>query len=302
MKKILSLPFLLLLLLAAACDIINPDEDIPVTLLIEDVSVQTTAGQGSNSHKITNVWIFIDDNLLGAFPLPAKVPILENGSHKLGIRAGVNINAIASAPDFYPFYAEDVHTIDFVPGEEVTIAPVFKYVDDAVFQLVEDFEGVNHAFSFDRDNNDDTFFDIVDDGAFEGSSGRARLTNQDSLVWAASNLINTIPVGGRMFIEIDYKNDVALAMGLLGYGSTGQLLYTDFDQNPNTFTADSWGVQAKDVWNKAYFDIEVNVEMMRALPDVVEYELSLLSIFNSGAQDTLSQADVYVDNIKLLHF
>ena len=135
--------FLPLILLISGCDIINPKEDLPVYLTVDNVSVNPGAGEGTSSHKIEDVWIYINDDLLGAFELPVRIPVLESGSKKLSIVAGVLDNGSSAIHAQYPYYTSYDITMNFT-GTERSASPVFKYHSSADFSFIDDFELGTH--------------------------------------------------------------------------------------------------------------------------------------------------------------
>src|SRR5438067_12211826 len=93
------------IMLFTSCEIINPSEDIPSYLHVESFSVTTNnETQGSNSSKITDVWVTVDGKALGTYELPATLPVLATGSHDVILSPGILINGIAATRTAYPFY------------------------------------------------------------------------------------------------------------------------------------------------------------------------------------------------------
>lgn len=89
------------------------EADIPAYLSIDSVFVNTNyQTQGSASHKITDIWVYLNDDFIGAFELPVKIPILKQGNHKITIKAGIKVNGIANTRTAYPFYTEYSQYID----------------------------------------------------------------------------------------------------------------------------------------------------------------------------------------------
>lgn len=71
MKTIYYITFLLLLFKCTSCDVINPTEDIPAYIYIADFQLNTNPNQGTSSDKITDVWVSLNNDFLGVYPLPA---------------------------------------------------------------------------------------------------------------------------------------------------------------------------------------------------------------------------------------
>src|SRR5690606_11241618 len=91
MKKIIySLAFCFLLVMSSSCEK-DKQAEIPSFLSIGEITVTDTSGNVISSDAL-DAWVYIDDQLKGAFEVPTKLPILEKGVHRVDIRAGVNEN------------------------------------------------------------------------------------------------------------------------------------------------------------------------------------------------------------------
>ena len=114
--------FLILLLLAfvASCEVINPDEKVPAYIHIDKISVDANLGQGTDSSNISDAWIYINSELIGAFQLPATIPILKAGNQDIEIRSGVIINGIASTRTINPFYSYQTKNIKLIPDSIIS--------------------------------------------------------------------------------------------------------------------------------------------------------------------------------------
>ena len=116
-------------LLFSSCELYNPSEPIPAYIHIEKFNLTTDyATQGSNSHKITDAWVYVDDQLIGCFELPATFPVITEGTHKVKIVAGIKVNGIASNRGQYPFYNPYEQIVNFEVGKKITLSPDRKSV------------------------------------------------------------------------------------------------------------------------------------------------------------------------------
>lgn len=295
MKNILLFLLFVMSLLCYSCEVINPSEDIPAYLNVKEIIVETTTGEGSNSQSITDAWISVDDEFLGAFPLPARIPILEEGMKKITVFSGIKLNGASSDRDIYPFYNQYEVEVELIATEDVTINPVVGYSDKAVFQVVESFEGVNHLFSADLDGDDVTFFEGSSSGGFEGRSGVATMSNGHFVVSAGTDYINTFPSqsnGYTSFVEIDVKSDVYSAVYLIAY-----------DQGRNAiYQGDFGNITPSEDWKKIYFEMSTPLQEAAQSPSADSYRLVLVSQLSPEAIDTMPVAKVYVDNVKFITF
>ena len=62
--------------------------EIPSYIHIESIDLETDSFEGSDSQKLTDAWITMDGNFLGAFELPCTIPILGDGE---GAKARVDV-------------------------------------------------------------------------------------------------------------------------------------------------------------------------------------------------------------------
>ncbi|PKP42675.1 MAG: hypothetical protein CVT95_12425, partial [Bacteroidetes bacterium HGW-Bacteroidetes-12] len=141
---------------------------IPSYITIDKFTLSTNfATQGSNSESITDAWVFINDDLIGTFELPARFPVLKEGVFTIKIFAGIKDNGVSQQRRRYLLYAPHEEQVNLVPGNELTITPSISYNPDAKFAWLEDFEGASTSFSYHA--NSDTIINKINTGVFEGS-------------------------------------------------------------------------------------------------------------------------------------
>ncbi|NOR88116.1 MAG: hypothetical protein GQ527_10940, partial [Bacteroidales bacterium] len=84
----ISLVLLLSLVLMISC-VKDMDENyVPSYIDINEIDFTTTSSQGSSSSYFTDAWLYVDGADMGAYPLPAIIPILSEGEHKIKIAPG----------------------------------------------------------------------------------------------------------------------------------------------------------------------------------------------------------------------
>ena len=72
-----------------SCNKFKGNQEIPSYIYIDTFSLMTNYQmEGAATHNITDVWVYVDDNVQGCYELPATIPLLENGTHKLTLYAG----------------------------------------------------------------------------------------------------------------------------------------------------------------------------------------------------------------------
>jgi hypothetical protein len=274
MNKRLAVCLILMLVFFTNC---NKKAEIPTYVYVNrfDLSTDYTI-EGSASEGITDVWAYLDNVAIGVFELPAKFPIVSDGGGELVLYPGVKKDGISNTRLPYPFYT--AHTQNFSPDAATvdTITPSIEYISNAFFPFLEDFETGN-SFS----GLDVTFDKNV---VFEGdASSTVALDNSISQFAAVSRKITLPNSINRMFVEMNYKNDVPFNLNIKANKSTGnpQLEYV-LTVNPKSF------------WNKIY--IEITEAVLSNPAD--DYNLVLSGSLAPGN----TSANLYWDNIKIVHF
>ncbi|MEZ5032497.1 MAG: hypothetical protein R2787_13965 [Saprospiraceae bacterium] len=258
----------------------NKEEPIPSWVIVPEYQVVTTSDQGTNRQKITEVYAYTTSSFLGVFPLPAKIPILENGMTTLDLFPGIRANGIKSTPDIYPFLERSRTSVDLQPGKLDTIVPVFAYDPIARIRLVENFEGSIKWFTTQTSGHP---LEITTGNEFEGKAGTFVVDEQEPIFEIATPAFTDIDLNGTpIYLEMHYKNEVPFLIGLEG-------------SNPTIPQAKQYiaGVNARDDWNKIYFSLTDAFN----LSDLDEYKVIIRADLPlSGVQD----GRVWIDNIKLV--
>lgn len=263
-----------------------PDlEMAPAFILVEDFNF-TVGGNGSETTDITEVWAFFDDNtFIGAFPLPARIPINALGSQTIRLEAGVRQNGISATPDIYEFYTPVTRTLDLVPGEAIDLGVLpITYRSDVKTAVFEDFEfGTNRVFT-EVVIGEATFTrveDVVRSGSF---SGRLQLNEDEPLIELATfqQLQGLIDVRPYVWLELDFRSEAPVVWGVTGNRGI---------ENVRVFDP---GFSPRNEWTKIYF----NLSEVIVLANLEEFQLILSALLPPN----VTEAEVYLDNIKLLYF
>ncbi len=281
--KVLFLGFLLILF---SCEIYNPKEDIPSYIKIDTIVLSTTGDEGTSSHKITDVWIYMDDNPIGAFELPAKFPVLAEGNHKITIRPGIKLNGISSTRSYYPFYEEIVYpAANLEKGKTFDLSVLnTTYYSVSKFLWNEDYE--SSGITIEKTSKSDTAIQKVTDNVFEGNySGAVYLDSGHDFFELTSSETFDLPFSNSpVFLELNFKTNNTVTVGVY--------------LNTTTYTIqrDYVVLNPTDTWQKIYINLT---------PVVIYSGVSVESfkVFLSGYKDEgVSEAVILLDNIKLLSF
>lgn len=265
------------------CDFFE-EEPIPSYIYIDTLFLTTEAGQGTNRHGVSDAWVSVGADLVGAFPLPALIPVLESGEQEVTVFGGVLQNGIGATRDVYPFYSRYTVAKTLIPGQVDTIRPTIEYIDNLKFLMMEDFETSN-IISDEIDGNNNTKVNFSTTEVFEGTkSGQITLGGDDNLIEVGTNLSYEFPsTPERVYLELHYKNDVAFEIGISG-------------ESNNYFERFyKVGVLPSAEWNKVYVDFSNDVKSM-ITNSAEEFKVVFRAL---NTEDRIT--NIYFDNIKLIY-
>lgn len=273
----------------SSCEIINPDEEIPSYVRVENISLLTdTLTEGSSTNKISDVWLYVDDQPLGVYEMPVSIPVLEAGTHALQIRAGVIVNGIASTRVYYPFYAFYNDTVNLVPGSITTVSPVVHYYSGTVFSMNEPFNGPGYQIIATAGVSDTNYY-VVTDAAntFEGPAGAAYLDASHPVFECESNDSLVLPINNPVYMELNYKSNTEFTVGMYGI-----ILQQHYDLNV-------LNIRPSSEWKKIYINLTPAITLFtNAFGNAFGYKPYIRMTRNSDVGD----AQLYFDNIKVVHF
>lgn len=257
---------------------------VPAFITIDGFDLQTP-NQGEPTFDIPEVWVFADAEFIGAFGLPARIPVPRAGSTQLRFEPGVRQNGVSAAPEPYDFYTPVNLTLDLAAGETIDVGTLsITYKPEVRFAIFETFEvGVTRAFTEVINGSASllTTQELVRTGDF---SGKIHMTEDNPIfeVASAGSFFGLTSTRRYVWLEMDFLSQ---AEGLIGVsGNTGLA-------NPSLFDP---GFRPRDSWTKIYFDVtDIIVDLQL---DPVRINLATL------LPADLAEGDVYLDNIKLIHF
>lgn len=283
---------LLILSLLAILGCKDQPEQIPAYLHIQPFSVNA---QGNASwHKITDGWLYVNGEYLGAYTLPADVPLLVEGKTTIWLYPGVKKNGILSTPDIYPLLTRwESTTVELVSGQSTEIHPstVYDPATNYVFGIGRgDFDGGSSIIFDNRDDDPETTYSLSSDGAFAGKSLLMELDTSHPLIEIASEAVDGLPLSGspEVWLELHYRNDMPFYL---------YLLYTDI--NGAEASIPVFQFNNSEEWNKIYLNITDALTSSRGN----HYRLFFRAGLPKGSDGNYSQLNgsVRLDNIRLLH-
>jgi len=274
----------ILAIVAPSCEKFSGEQEIPAYLDIDSIYLTTDYdSQGSDSQRITDAWVYIDDEFLGAYELPARFPVLKSGSHSVKIWPGIKRNGIASTRVTYEYYTPVTKTLGLEP-DSTTLAGAVRttYQTTALFVWKEDFENV--AVSLDTTSRSSVAIQRTTGPplTFERShSGMAVLDTVHDFFECMTHTEYTIP-SAPVFLEMNYNTSTELTVGVFTYGTT--ILY----QTPIITLHPTAGQ-----WKKIYIDLSTTLYAYSGMKTYRVY----LGAFNAAGS---AQSVVLFDNFKVV--
>jgi len=283
MKK--SLLVGVLVYVFSSCIENNPDPswiEINEWTLVQNID--SPNNQGVLTHDLSNAWVYVDNELLGVFELPCKVPIIASGSAEIRIYPAILNNGISATKKIYPFVESYLMYAELVQNETLVINPVTKYSSSTQF-WIEDFEGATD--SIDEGNPSPASLIKETESSGLNSYGRVLLNSSQNEWNAFTNQALSFSTGSEVYLEIDYYTTNRLTTGLIAIKSdNSRETHINVSLNPQD--------GASVVWKKIYIE----------LSEIIGFSggESFLQTFQATLDADDAEGLIYIDNIKVVHF
>lgn len=291
-----------LLSLLPSCKKFEGDQTVPSYIRIDSIRLSCDYyTYGANTNKFVDAWVYVDDNCLGCYELPATFPVLKEGKHKVEVHPGIKVNGIANSRAEYPFVAPATYaSFNLVPDSIVRIAPVVNYWpqgpdENMHVRWMEDFDGgtitiqpYQSDVNIVRVSGAQAWHDS--EGIYSTYSAKLVLTSDTAQFRiATSEEFTDLPTtGSACMMEMDYKCSDSIAVGLYYYKNGRPIDYPLIRLRPT----DPSGAEPTH-WNKIYINVgPFLVENEDA--DGFKLYISSWDYRNDGTQY------FYFDNLKLI--
>ncbi|MGB0176281.1 MAG: hypothetical protein ACPF9D_03885 [Owenweeksia sp.] len=293
-----KLPFAALaavLFLASACNRDSFEATPPAYFSIRDIKVDQTqyATQGTAHSEITTAWIFANGQAVGAFELPAVIPILADGPTEIEVYPGINMNGIGATRSIYIPYSTIRETVNFSALDTASLtSPFTRYSDNAKITLVENFDesGLNLSASPRSDtsviktNDPAEIFVNPEQTEDNGKAGKIILEGERNFFELITTEAYSLPSTGQsVYLEMTYKTEVPIIVGVIAKYSGG------VSEQAATLV-----VLPAEEWNKIYVNL---ISELTAYPGASGYQIFILG----ENQDENNPATVLLDNLKIVY-
>jgi len=276
----------LLVIALPSCELINPEEEIPAFVHIDEFSFTTVEGQGYPVHSLTDAWVFVDEEFIGTYELPATIPILSAGPTNLRIEPGVRVSGLVGQRSVNPFMRKYTGTVSLFPDSQVVINPAITYEDWVTFKWMEDFEE-DAGFSISNTTNSEGSVQRVPDPeAYVGNSMKMSIPAGSNFMECSSNLFYVLPTAAApVFLEFTYRNNNSMYVGLISRTLSGFTQTSILVLNPS------------EEWKHVYVNLTETVSSS-TLVGALGHQVFFGFIRDEGVE---GEAYAYLDNIKMMH-
>ena len=294
-----------------SCRKFEGSQTIPAYIHIESIVVDSLTDYftyGATTSKITDAWVYVDDDPVGCFELPATFPVLKHGPHKVTVYGGIMSNGIAAARATYPFYKPQIYeSLNLVEDSIINLRPVLNYypIGGGVEKgWMEDFETANTLLPV--AGSDTSIIRINGSEAWHSSnsfySGKIVLP-PDSLDFTVATADEYSFHTGYLqycMVEMDYNCNDAFFVGVMYYKNY-QLVKHPLLRIQPTDTVNDMPQR----WNKIYVNIGPIMNENVTASYFKIYFTSDLSVAPVYGEPDYVQANkqryYYFDNLKLFY-
>lgn len=286
MKTIFQILFLSIGLLLTGCVKNNPN---PSWLEIKAFTVEKNPLLDNNEgdlslNAFTNGWVYINDEFIGVFELPCKIPVMKYGAVNIRVYPTVLNNGLAATKKIYPFVDAYEEQINMEGGQTTTVTPKTRYTTGTHF-WTEGFEGSVIKIH----DGTDTKTSLLVSSSGGKSIGKVTLTPEANL-WscyisaeASDQSPFMFPIGTQVYLEFECKNTVPIKTKLI-YAKADGSTSTQVHYGASTHT---------EGWKKMYIDYSELV----ATSGGIQFWFA----FTSTLPEDAASGEVLIDNIKLVY-
>jgi hypothetical protein len=244
-----------------------------------EIRVASKSGQGTGSHGITDLWLYVNGQFSGCYPVNSRLPVIsKNRQAVIQLFAGIKNNGISSTRIPWAFY--DLLRIDtFAESGSSFRRPItFAYNSAVTFTWIENCDG-DPGLSLVRSQVSEANPELMPQAeSFEGRSVSLALTPAQVIGQIETSADFGLPrYSPNVYLELNYKSNTSFVVGVI-------------DQDKQTRAALVINPHAE--WNKIYVQL--------AEPVSREPESSRFKVYFRVTRQEEPNPRIYLDNIKLM--
>lgn len=279
------------------CEKFEGDQTIPSYIHIDTIKMADNPSllEGRLTNNFPDVWVYVDQQVLGCYELPATIPVLADGPHEIALYGGIKFNTMSGTRGIYPFTAPKiVDEFNFVKDSVIVFNPTVKYYDNTDFVWIEEFDFTNpETISLIESSSSDTTLSYIyrdtDDPLYGrlGSQSGIGYVDAKNRVFEVTTHVEpengfTFPQGvSPVMLEMEFNINNTMMVGLF-------IRDNGIIQHPVVVLKSTDGE-----WKKAYINFTPTIS--------ANFSATNFNVFFRADWDGSSETGVIMlDNIKLL--
>jgi len=246
------------------------------------IQVAPKANQGSNHHKITDLWVYTDGFFKGVYPIDNVIPVVSNGKKvRVNVFAGIKNNGISDTRLSWLFYDQIEFDTLVEAGKTIERDFTFNYNNTCTFKWLENFDNQGQSLIKSSNSAASTVSLQLISGSESIDGKFLELTIKSGGNYAQIETYNSyeLPLGNsNVYLELNYKCNNPFAIGLIG---------------DNTQVKDVFTFNVQNNWNKAYIQL---ASIVNSTPVSNSYKICFYM-----AKTQAEEPRLLLDNLKLVY-
>ncbi len=216
--------FVFFILFLGSCHSFEGEQEIPVFIHIDKVVLADNPdiNEGPLDIEMDDVDLYVENDYLGTYELPADIPVLASSRHTIKVKPGIKLNGYSATRVVYPFLETYEKEVDLKIDSLVNMTPEVRYYSNTAFLWMETFE--DQGSSLVQMQGSDVSMSILSSPEYDSIRGnvngvvyldsphpRAELSTnyQEGIGYPVPG--NNIPV----FVEVSYQSNNEFGIGIL---------------------------------------------------------------------------------------
>ena len=282
--KVNMRPFLLLSFIIVSCILFSCKKgklkaNSASYIVVNNTTVSSSTLSIIDSHKITDIWLYINDQFQGVYPIGSVMPVMNPGSAQVRMYGGISNNGISATRLPYKFYNPYIFSGTFESNKTYTIVPDFYYTD-GIHIINDSFTPGNGSYYL-ASGNVTTITDPARTWGGTGGSAFMAMTDAVPTAQLKSSTPLALPQGGvDVYLEMDYKCNQEISVGVICGGGVEERTALNLRATSG-------------VWNKVYISL---TSVISTQPTYNYYEVFIRGV----KQSDVASPEIYLDNIRLV--